>query len=338
VIILSGFLMVDISAVDLAALPRPGELLYWRVSANPGGHPDNIALTLARLGHPGDDLAVVGAVGNDAFAELIRRALSSFSVKALFQEVAGSTGKTVILKEKGKDRAFIADPGANSSLSLDFLAEAVKELSPSIFYLASGILGEVDARLPEAYAAARKAGAITFGDLVRPQGLGWDYVAPAFPFIDVFHVNADEAAQITGFAEPAASASAISRAGVKLALVSEEGGVHASWDYGKKVVFQEGFKVNDVVDTTAAGDALVAGFIEKTSKGGLPSTVEQIEDYLDFAQATAAVKCTGVSTSAVSASAVNELLAQRDAKKKSSKRRIRPPASQTNKQKREGTT
>ncbi len=306
-ILLAGFIMVDLVATDLPHIPSPGELVYAPrgISVYPGGHPDNVASTLVRLGHDPRDVTLVGAVGSDLFGDFIIRAMGSLGVSLRVRELSANTGKTVSLKPKGKDRSFVADVGANASFEADWVISSLEELRPQFFYMAGGILGRADERLPEAFKRAKELGAITFADSVRPLGKTWDYLKPALPHVDFLHLNRDEASELTGKKEWEQAARALHEMGARIAAVTDEDGVTACW--GDQTLFQPSFKV-DVVDTTAAGDSFVAGFIEMTSREGLPKEKEQVERFLRFAQATAAVKCTGASTSSVSLEAVRRLL------------------------------
>ena len=304
-IILSGFLLVDMIAADLPRLPAPGELIFPPngIATSAGGHPNNVATALVRLGHRPDDITVVGAIGKDAFGQYIEGALSSMGIKVKLQKNERPTGKTFALSQIGADRAFVSDPGANLSLSIDQVIKAIAEERPKIFYMAGGLLGEADSRLSDAFKEARKS-AITAADIVKPYGRGYGFIKDALPYLDLFHVNVNEGAQITGKNSGLEGAEALVRAGVGLALVTDEKGVYAAWKGGS--LRQEGFKVK-VVDTTAAGDSFVAGFLEMVSKKGMPSSRDELEESLLFAQATAAVKCTGVNTTNISLEAVEAL-------------------------------
>lgn len=322
VILLSGFLLVDFSAVNLMMLPLPGELLYATIGMNPGGHPDNVALTLARLGHDGKDVTVFGTVGRDELGDLIEHRLASFGISSRLKRTEGSTGVTLALSVRGRDRSFIADPGANASFDADALEALLRELKPDIFYMASGALGEADGRVAEVLALAKREGSMTFGDLVRRRDGDWGFAFQQLTYLDVFHVNASEAADMTG-AGPEDAARALSRAGAGLAVVTKEDGLSASWDGGRQSLTQAGFRVEEVLDTTGAGDAFVAGLIEKVSKEGLPSTREEIEEQLLFAQAVAAVKVSGVSTTAISSAAVEKMLQKGERQKSNVTRRAK---------------
>ncbi|WP_449462567.1 carbohydrate kinase family protein [Tardisphaera miroshnichenkoae] len=306
-ILLAGFMMVDLVAADLPELPAPGDLVYAPrgISAYPGGHPDNVASTLVRLGHDPRDLTLVGAVGNDAFGDFLTNAMRSLGINLMVHSVGASTGKTVSLKPRGKDRSFVVDVGANAQFDAKWALSALEELRPSFFYVAGGILGKADEEIPELLRKAKELGAVTLADSVRPLGKSWDYLRPALPYVDFLHLNREEARELTGEGDWEKSARALNEMGARIAAVTDEDGVMASWD--GQCLFQPSFKV-EALDTTAAGDSFVAGFLEMASKKRLPTERRQLEEFLRFAQATAAVKCMGVSTSSVSLKAVEQLL------------------------------
>ncbi|MGC8601794.1 MAG: carbohydrate kinase family protein [Thermoprotei archaeon] len=310
-ILLSGFVLVDLVAADLPYLPPPGDIVFAPrgISAYPGGHPDNVASTLVRLGHDPKDVALIGAIGRDVFGSFLKEEMGSLGINLLFHEVTAGTGKTLSLKPKGKDRSFISDVGANLLFDASWVTSAIEDMRPSAFYMAGGILGRGDEGFGTAFAKAKEIGALTFADYVKPLGKGWEYLVSALPYVDVLHLNREEAYAVTGERDWERSAKILSKMGVRMAVVTDESGALASWDGGRKALFQPSFKV-EVVDTTAAGDSFVAGLMEKMM-AGIPEEEKGVQEALSFAQATAAVKCTGVSTSAVNRNSVEELLRER---------------------------
>ena len=104
--------------LDLVArcerLPRPGETLtdatFERV---PGGKGANQALAAARLGA---DVAMVGAVGNDPFAEEALALLAEGGVDlGGVRRVAGPTGVALIVVGDDGENQIVVAPGANAA-------------------------------------------------------------------------------------------------------------------------------------------------------------------------------------------------------------------------------
>jgi len=310
-----GFLVADIVVADLERVAGPGEVVHAPrgIQLHVGGHPANVSIDLVKLGVPAQKVGVCGAVGRDLFGDFIEGVLRSYGLQVYVQRVDAPTNKNVILVVRGEDRRFHVELGASRLLPPEVVVELASRLRPRIFYLASGITDRVDERIEEVFRAAAGGGALTFADLVQPFGKGWEYIVPALPHVSVLHCNREEAAGLTGLANPLEAARRILGWGVDLALVTfgAEGALAAA---GGVAVVQKGFEV-EVVDPTGAGDAFCAGVMLKLLELGLrPSELaglgwRELAELLAFAQAVGAAACTAPGTTeGVSRERVEELL------------------------------
>lgn len=318
-----GILVADIIAAGLPSIAKPGELLYAPrgIRITIGGHPANVSIDLLKLGLPKGEVSLVGPVGQDPLGEFVAETLRSQGVDVRLQVVSeAGTCKDMILVVKGEDRRFHVDIGANPYLKTSLVREALKAEKPLLFYVgASGLLGRFDDELPGTLAYARSLGALTFVDVVQPFGKGWEYLKDAFPQVDLFHCNIDEAKAITGRTTLEEAAEAMVKSGVGVAVVTMggEGGFLAS---ERCEVRYPAFTV-EVIDPTGAGDAFCAGVILKlleAKQPGLerlpqPNTMEAEawSNILAFAAAAGAVCCTAEgTTTSVSRGNVDKLLAE----------------------------
>ncbi|MEM3561485.1 MAG: carbohydrate kinase family protein, partial [Nitrososphaerota archaeon] len=151
-IMTTGFVFVDILATELPMIPGPGE----HVLAPPGikiwigGHPANVAVDLRQLGLRRGEVRTALAVGDDIFGDFVQKFLRSKGVSCRLQRVKNtSTGISLILVIKGKDKAIVGNHGANHFLDYDHVMQSLKDFNPEILYVASGILGEFDLKLKE---------------------------------------------------------------------------------------------------------------------------------------------------------------------------------------------
>ena len=101
--------------LDLVArverLPRPGETISGAtLDRFPGGKGANQAVAAARLGAT---VKLVGAVGDDPFAEEALAGLREAGVDTML-EVAGATGIALILVEERGENHIVVVPGANA--------------------------------------------------------------------------------------------------------------------------------------------------------------------------------------------------------------------------------
>ncbi|HEX9559202.1 MAG TPA: ribokinase, partial [Reyranella sp.] len=110
-VVVCGSLNMDV-VVQSARRPAPGEtLLGAAVSFLPGGKGLNQAVAAARLGAP---TAMIGAVGNDAFANSLRGFLADNDVDSSgVRELDGPATGVALIQVAGKDNAITVASGAN---------------------------------------------------------------------------------------------------------------------------------------------------------------------------------------------------------------------------------
>ncbi len=257
----AGILVVDLIAAHLPKVSDPGELTYVQegIEIHMGGHAGNVSIDLRKLGLRKGEVSSVGAVGEDIFGDFLEGLLKRHEIVTHLQRVPEvGTSKDLILVVTGEDRRFHADLGANIHLSPEHVLSVLEEEKPLIFYAGGvGFTGRFDEHLTEALQKAKELGCLTFVDPVTPYKHGWDFIIPPMKWTDIFHCNMDEAAKITGEADPQQAAKALTEKGVQLAVISlGERGLIAET---KEILFEmPAFKV-PVVDPTGAGDALCAG-------------------------------------------------------------------------------
>lgn len=122
-IISAGHICIDITPVfpsdrsygQLAELLVPGKLINMEAAdVHTGGSVANTGLALKKLGN---DVRLMGKVGNDAFGGMIRDILSAHGAGGLIVDENSSTSYSVVLAVPGMDRIFLHNPGANDSFS-----------------------------------------------------------------------------------------------------------------------------------------------------------------------------------------------------------------------------
>jgi len=182
------------------------------------------------------------------------------------------------------------------------------------------MLGEVDEKLEEILAHAKKRDQLIFIDIVAPYKKPWSHIIPSLKYADVFHVNLFEASMVTGKAELKDAAKALNDMGVKLALITMgEEGLYArteSWS-----IKLGAFKI-DVVDPTGAGDAFCAGVLHYLIRKGIETiedlAAEECLEMLIYASAAGASAATKEGTTeGVEASFVEKLIREQGEKLRS---------------------
>lgn len=125
-IVVVGSVNVDLLA-QVTRHPRPGETLHGTGGQLlPGGKGANQAVAAARLGAR---VAMVGAVGTDAQAEVALSALREAGVDlSHLAEVEGPTGLAIVTVAEGGENSIVVVAGANDAMN----AERVRAARPAI--------------------------------------------------------------------------------------------------------------------------------------------------------------------------------------------------------------
>lgn len=241
-VVVLGDLNVDVVAVQSTSLAL-GSDTPARVSLLPGGGGANVASWLAKAGV---EVTLVGRVGTDALAPVALSGLDGVDLQVV-RDPVHATGTCVVLVAPGGERTMLPDPGANDAL-------AVEDLPPmegDVLHVSGYALlrpGSRSAALT-AIERAREAGMKISVDPASSAPLSNDPVflqriAP----IDLLLPNADEAVVLGPQIDVPE-------------VVVKFGANGARWTNGVETVVGRAVPVDEVVDTTGAGDAFAAGFL-----------------------------------------------------------------------------
>ena len=172
---------------DVHTLPRAGEtVLASSLSYAPGGKGGNQAVAAARAGA---QVQFVGAVGDDAAAELLRAHLRDNAVGLDGTVgVPGPSGTAIIVVDAGAENTIVVAPGANNQLTL---AEAGVR---AIVADCDVLLTQLEIPVATAVAAAteaRSAGAVVMVN-ASPAGQDPSALAELAALADVVIANESE--------------------------------------------------------------------------------------------------------------------------------------------------
>ena len=264
-VVVCGSLNMDV-VVQSARRPVPGEtLLGATVSFLPGGKGLNQAVAAVRLGAP---TAMVGAVGNDAFANSLRGFLADNDIDCSgVREIDGPATGVALIQVAQRDNAITVASGANLHFTKDMVREAPRDDEVWVAQFETPIAA-TEAILKR----ARAAGARTILNL-----------APFVPHadrlmkvVDIAVLNEIELSQATGTKLRAASAVRdVVAACEKLRAKGARAVVATLGARGAVVVTADGttaipaFKAK-IVDTTGAGDCFVGALAARMSAGATP--------------------------------------------------------------------
>lgn len=245
-----------------------------------GGSGAIVACGAARLGLR---VALCAIVGDDPFGGFMRTELSERGVdpEGLRTDPGRPTGLTVVLSGRG-DRAILTSLGTigdldGASVDRGLLREA-RHVHVSSFFLQKRLAPDVPALFEE----ARAAGATTSLDPNWDPAEAWDgALGQALLHTDVFLPNAAEATRIAG--EPDLEAAARSLARRVRLVVIKDGANGALAARGSEVIRRPATAMEEVVDTTGAGDSFDAGLLSSWLAG------DALERALDIANVCGAL-------------------------------------------------
>lgn len=263
--------------------PIIGETLKGKSTAySPGGKGANQAVAASLAG---GDVSMIGAVGEDAFAEQLLASLRAFHVDT--QSVVsktGTSGLAFITVNASGENSIIISEGANGKISKADIDDQrhVIEGAQAVL-LQNEIPWEVTQYVIE---LANQQGVKVYVN-PAPAVLVPDHV---LKLVDVLVLNESETEMITGItvssmdhASKAAKQLIEKGVGSVIVTMGHEGSLYMNQKGNAH--FTAAFKVK-AVDTTAAGDTFIGAFAVAHESG------KSIEDALRFASAAAAIAVT----------------------------------------------
>ncbi|QMU76735.1 carbohydrate kinase [Streptacidiphilus sp. PB12-B1b] len=240
-----------------------------RRQAHPGGSPVNVALGVARLGHP---VQLATRVGTDPFGEALQRHLRDGGVRLTEGSVvdAPTSTATATLDARGAaayrfDITWSLPPSATAPARTG----AVAHLHTGSIATA---LEPGAAQVRAAVEAARATATVSYDPNIRPPLLrSADGERPGVEALvaaaDVVKASDEDLAWLYPGRDPREAAAAWARSGPALVVLTRGAeGATAFWDGGLREVPPIPVRV---VDTVGAGDAFMAGLISGLLQAGM---------------------------------------------------------------------
>jgi ribokinase len=272
-IVVIGSINMDL-VLRVPRMPLPGETLTGGAFRTiPGGKGANQAVACARLSGKvagAQQVAMVGCVGDDAFGATLRAALVGDGIiDSHITTLPGvASGIASILVDDNGQNSIVIAGGANDLLSpahIDAAKELIEQADIVVLQLETPM-----ATVVHAIKLARSLGKTVVLNPAPaaslPQGV--------LELVDYLIPNEIEAAMLAGVSPEGADAKALAAALQKLGsdnviITLGSKGVHAAL-YGGDFTFPA--EVVQAVDTTAAGDTFIGGFV-----AGLASGMDEAE-------------------------------------------------------------
>ncbi len=288
-IVIIGSVNMDL-VLRVPRMPMPGETLAGdKFMTIPGGKGANQAVACARLAAPGTAVAMVACVGDDAFGAQMRQSITACGINDRYlDEVAGeATGIASIMVDANAQNSIVIAAGANGRLDV----ERIERARPLIEQ-ASIVLLQLEVPIPTVIHAIELAHSLGKTVVLNPapaQALPRELLQK----VDYLILNEIEAAMlaeertVANFDDIPQLAARLHALGARNVVVTlGEKGVYGAFADGR----QDHLPARKVqaVDTTAAGDTFIGGFIGAIAQGRDPF------DAIAYAQAAAALSVTRI--------------------------------------------
>lgn len=254
-----GRIYCDLIFTGLASLPEPGREVFaqdMKMAAGGGAF-----IAAAHMAHAGRQVALVARLGTDPLSTGIEGELRASGVDLRFVEHSPGAGPQVTVASViGNDRAFLSRR-AGSALP-DTLDAALEWSVAGHLHIAEyATLHEI----PDLVSRAKTKGHTVSLDP------SWDATLIYQPDlvekckgVDIFLPNLEEAAAITGESDPIAAIEILAKA---FPIVALKAGADGAWLKASGRLLHRRSEDVPVVDTTGAGDAFNAGFIDAWLSG-----------------------------------------------------------------------
>lgn len=236
-------------------IPQTGETITASDQKTyPGGKGNNQAVACSRLGA---EVSFIGKIGNDEPGDILLRNICKEGINTDYikRDKDSVTGRAIILLSKKGENSIVVLSGANMNIKKEEIQEASEVIKSS-----DVVISQFEVPMEAiicAFEAARKNNVLT---VLNP--------APAkevpdrlIKLTDIIIPNETEVQNLTGIRvddiESAREASAFFlKKGVKYVIITM-GSTGAILVSGEEACLVPAYKVENVVDTTAAGDSFI---------------------------------------------------------------------------------
>ena len=254
-----GDIMLDVTAVTGRELEQ-GVETRAHISTQGGGAAANVASWLAHTGTP---TYLVTRVGDDAAGRTLLDELDRYGVEHSTTLIEGlSTGVVIVIVDALGERTMFPDSGANAGLGLADLPDLAEFTT---LYLSGYPLINPISR-PGVLQIIEKTKSIGLPIVFDPatvgvlREVGIPTVREWLKNMDVLILNEEEGHFLSGIANPIDAAAALLE--LVPTVIIKRGGTGALAQSRDCSLVQVQAVATDVVNTTGAGDAFAAGFIQ----------------------------------------------------------------------------
>lgn len=251
-------------------VPVGGETTFGEnFSQIPGGKGANQAVALGKLGA---HVTMLGKVGNDPFADALLNSMNLSNINTKYiDKTNGATGIANILVEDSGENRIIVIPGANKQVDKDYIDKNIELIKNSDI-----ILTQLEIPLDTVsylLALAKKYNKTTILNPAPATKLSDEIIKNS----DIIIPNETELEIITNISTN--TLEGIKKAGEKLfqmgvnsliVTLGSQGSMYMNKNIHK---FYSAYKVK-AIDTTAAGDSFIGGFLAKLENNNIDEAIE----------------------------------------------------------------
>lgn len=284
-----GIMVADVIVEPVSQYPEKGILLPVNsITMHNGGNAMTAAINLRKLGV---ESSLIGRVGDDMFGDYLKGCLKKAGVKidGIKSDNSAQTSASVLMiDERTGERSFFHCEGSNAIFSIDDIDFDIVADNDVIFVTGSFLLKTFDGKQTmEFFKKCKEMGKTTALDVCWDSSGKWgETLDQVMPYIDLFLPSIDEARMLTDKETPEEMAEVFFEKGVKTVVIKcGSNGCYVrpcKDDAGEMIPV---FKVENVVDTTGAGDSFCSGFLASYARG------EEILNCAKFGNATGAHCC-----------------------------------------------
>jgi sugar/nucleoside kinase (ribokinase family) len=271
---------------NVSAMPKIGELeRVDSVTVHNGGNAMTAAVNLKRLGV---ESYLVGKVGDDLFGKGLLAGVKDSGVctDGIKVDRDNQTSVSIVLLQNG-ERSFLHTVGANGSFKLDDIDFSVIDKVDLVFLTGVFLMDTFDGEEAiEFLKKCKEMDKTTFLDVCWDARGRWGSILNGYlPYVDYFMPSIDEAKEISRCnGTPDEIADVFTSMGAKNIIIK----LGSKGSYIRLHGEREGRifpskRVDNVVDTTGAGDSFCSGFLSGFARN-LP-----IDECMSFANAAGAL-------------------------------------------------
>ena len=251
-----------------------------------GGDALNVAVVSRRLGNR---VGFCGKVGDDDQGQFLIRKMKGYdlSTEGVILSDTAATATAICLIRSTGERNFLFEGGATLTFEYDDIPLNVVDQNDIIFVGGTYTMPKFDGHgARELFRYAQERGKVTAMDVTHDSSGQWmKTIEPCLEYLDYFMPSEDQAQRITGKEDVEEMADVLLARKVKTVVIKMGSkGVYIKNDRINRLIPPE--QVENVVDTTGAGDSFVAGFLTGINRG------EEIGNCVALGQAAAAA-CIG---------------------------------------------